>query len=143
MSATESKMTPTAVAELVAQRVAELHTGHFDSIRSAIDGLYGELETAKAERAALHHLLVQVLSKLLEPGAAPVAQRATQGRPAAPAADGTPMCRDHQEPMKPSQYGGFYCTAKYEDGTYCKRKVKGASPPAQPINDYDDGEFPF
>ena len=139
-------MTPSAVAELVAQRVAELHTGHFDSIRSAIDGLYGELETAKAERAALQRLLVQVLSKLPEPGAAP--QRAPQQRQAAPAADGTPMCRDHQVPMKPSQYGGFYCSAKYEDGTYCKRKVKGggnAAPRAQQYDAFDDdgGEVPF
>ncbi len=34
-----------------------------------------------------------------------------------------PVCNLHNRAMKPSQYGGWYCTAKNEDGTYCKNKI--------------------
>lgn len=55
---------------------------------------------------------------------------AQQAEPPAPqatyvttAAGQVPMCPAHQRPMKPSQYGGFYCTSRSPDGTYCKTKV--------------------
>ena len=41
-----------------------------------------------------------------------------------------PLCPTHNQPMKPSQYGGWYCTVKIadDDGTgkavYCKQKAK-------------------
>ncbi len=34
-----------------------------------------------------------------------------------------PQCPTHHKPMKPSQYSGFYCTAKNGEGEYCKEKV--------------------
>ncbi len=35
-----------------------------------------------------------------------------------------PQCPTHHRPMKPSQHGGWYCTAKNGDGEYCKEKVR-------------------
>jgi hypothetical protein len=33
-----------------------------------------------------------------------------------------PICQVHGKPMKASQYGGYYCPRKLDDGTYCKEK---------------------
>lgn len=38
--------------------------------------------------------------------------------------DNPPVCNLHNKPMKPSQYGGWYCTSKLADGSYCNEKVK-------------------
>lgn len=36
-----------------------------------------------------------------------------------------PLCEIHHRPMKPSQRdGGWYCSSKMQDGTWCKQKVK-------------------
>ncbi|OGO08254.1 MAG: hypothetical protein A2Y61_05585 [Chloroflexi bacterium RBG_13_60_13] len=32
-------------------------------------------------------------------------------------------CAEHQRPLIPSRYGGWYCPAKNEDGTYCAVKI--------------------
>jgi len=46
---------------------------------------------------------------------------ASQG---APAANGTPICRVHGSPMKPSRKpGSFFCSKKLADGSYCTEKV--------------------
>ena len=42
-----------------------------------------------------------------------------------------PLCPTHGKPMKPSQYGGWYCIERIADDggngrpVYCKHKVKG------------------
>jgi hypothetical protein len=51
------------------------------------------------------------------------APEASQG---APAANGTPQCRVHGSPMKPSRKpGSFFCSKKLADGSYCAEKVDG------------------
>jgi len=35
----------------------------------------------------------------------------------------TPKCNVHQRPLLPSRYGGWYCPAKADDGTYCTVKI--------------------
>lgn len=55
---------------------------------------------------------------LLEHGWTPDAQRSANGN----GGDRT-LCPVHQKPMKESKFGGLYCPAKNDDGTYCKEKV--------------------
>ena len=38
--------------------------------------------------------------------------------------DEPPRCPVHHRPMKPSQHGGWYCTAKNGEGEYCKERIK-------------------
>lgn len=38
-------------------------------------------------------------------------------------AGGTPKCNTHNKAMKQSNHGGWYCTAKLGDGSYCTEKV--------------------
>lgn len=33
-----------------------------------------------------------------------------------------PLCKVHNVDMKPSKFGGFYCTQQNADGSYCKEK---------------------
>ena len=35
-----------------------------------------------------------------------------------------PMCPTHNQPMAVSQYGGWYCKRKDQNGDYCKQKVR-------------------
>ena len=35
----------------------------------------------------------------------------------------TPKCNTHNRAMKQSQHGGWYCTAKLADGSYCKERA--------------------
>lgn len=37
--------------------------------------------------------------------------------------DAAPVCPDHRTPMKPSKFGGWYCTQSVGDG-YCKQQAK-------------------
>lgn len=61
-----------------------------------------------------------------------------------------PFCPDHQVSMKVSQFGGWYCPGKNEDGTYCKRKVKAnpkteqapAAPQPPPTGTAAPGTYP-
>ncbi len=34
-----------------------------------------------------------------------------------------PQCPTHRRAMKPSQHGGWYCTAKNGEGAYCKERI--------------------
>ena len=38
--------------------------------------------------------------------------------------DEPPRCPVHHRPMKPSQHGGWYCTAKNGEGEYCKERIR-------------------
>lgn len=38
--------------------------------------------------------------------------------------DEAPMCSIHKYPMIRSQYGGWYCGKKTDDGKWCKQKVR-------------------
>lgn len=50
------------------------------------------------------------------------AAKPAAGGPGAPGA--APICNVHNRAMKPSaKGGGWYCSAKLGDGTYCKEKV--------------------
>ena len=68
---------------------------------------------------------------LLKRGWQPAAHRNGHAPPSVPTngaanANGggdAPTCEYHGT-MKPSQFGGFYCTAKMADGSYCKETAK-------------------
>ena len=60
--------------------------------------------------------------KALAPKTTPP-QNAPPAQETPPQAQGdAPVCEYHG-PMKPSQYGGFYCSKKMADGSYCQNKV--------------------
>jgi hypothetical protein len=42
----------------------------------------------------------------------------------APADGSAPICRIHGRPMKQSQYGGWFCSQKDEQGQYCPQKAR-------------------
>lgn len=46
-------------------------------------------------------------------------------RPAPPATSTAPICNVHNRPMKASAKpeGGWYCSAKLRDGTFCKERA--------------------
>ncbi len=51
-----------------------------------------------------------------------------QGQPhSAPSDHKGPLCPVHNRPMSPSKFpnGGWYCTAKHPDGSYCSETIKG------------------
>lgn len=39
-----------------------------------------------------------------------------------------PLCPVHGVPMRPSKYGGFYCTQENSPGDYCAEKIAGPKP---------------
>jgi hypothetical protein len=43
--------------------------------------------------------------------------------PDEPPSETAPLCPDHDTPMRPSKYGGWYCPQAVGD-TFCKVKVK-------------------
>lgn len=48
-----------------------------------------------------------------------------QSQTSLPEAGGeAPLCPTHQESMRTSKFGGWYCTIRGEDGNYCKQKIK-------------------
>jgi hypothetical protein len=51
-------------------------------------------------------------------GAQPAASRGSAGVPNG----SVPICPYHG-PMKPSKFGGYHCTAKMGDGSYCKERA--------------------
>lgn len=53
----------------------------------------------------------------------PKPQPTPQGRPTA-TSNGKNVCMVHGKEMKPSKFGGYMCTAKLEDGTYCKARAR-------------------
>lgn len=67
---------------------------------------------------------VQVLQRR---GCTPAAPMPTTSASAPAAPSGDLTCPKHQRKLKPSQFGGYFCTAADEDETNgrCKYKVKG------------------
>lgn len=72
--------------------------------------------------------LEQLEQVLTARGWQPVAERGSgrKGPPAiaAPADGSAPTCPAHQVKMRPSSYGGWYCTRKDDAGNYCKHKAR-------------------
>lgn len=84
------------------------------TVHALLDGFPVDVSfVGKAEQ------LEATIARLIELGAVPPsAQPATNGKPA----DGPPRCNLHKRPMKESDKrpGTYFCTAKLDDGTYCK-----------------------
>lgn len=77
--------------------------------------LYSLVEGLKSARNEYH--LVVACSKNNTVSVVP-----SNGNENAPERE-APACQYHG-PMKPSQYGGWYCPSKMGDGSYCKEKAK-------------------
>ncbi len=92
---------------------------------------WDEMFTVRNEDPAEYFKRISALKKWLKengytPTSARGASSATNGN-ATNAADDAPLCQYHG-PMKPSNYGGYFCPSKMGDGSYCKSKTDG--PPA-------------
>lgn len=77
---------------------------------------------------ALLGKLDNALTHLEAMGATPAPTRGG-GKPSGPrvsvpANGSAPLCPRHGQPMRPSNYGGFFCGHKDANGTYCNAKAK-------------------
>lgn len=83
---------------------------------------YDVMLTLRGPSTELLPRFEKAVSWLVDKGYAPT----TNGHAPAPtnANGAAPVCNVHNKPMKPSQHGGYYCTAKLADGSYCKEVVK-------------------
>jgi len=58
-------------------------------------------------------------------GPAPQSAPAATATPAATGSgEAAPACPVHNDPMRVSKYGGFYCTKSDAEGNYCDQKVR-------------------
>jgi hypothetical protein len=87
--------------------------------RVTIEGVTGDLVLSAPSLAELRKALRSFPQAGIEP-AAPVA--ALTAAPVA-STDDAPLCKYHGK-MKASKFGGWHCTAKMGDGSYCEEKVK-------------------
>src|SRR5690606_35933443 len=83
--------------------------------------LYRGFEIQLTLRDTSGAVLIEKLDKALDAlearGARPAGSRASASVPNGSA----PICPYHG-PMKPSKFGGYHCTAKMGDGSYCKER---------------------
>ena len=57
-------------------------------------------------------------------GPATAAPAAVAAAPAAASGGPVPACPVHNDDMRVSKYGGFYCTKQDAEGNYCDQKVR-------------------
>lgn len=87
---------------------------------------YDVMLTLRGPSTELLPRFEKAVSWLVDKGYSPTTGTPSNGH-SSPAANGNgaaPVCNVHNKPMKPSQHGGYYCTAKLADGTYCKETAK-------------------
>lgn len=73
-----------------------------------------------ARLADLHRQIAALYGEMAGESAPQPARPARQVKPAKPAALAQDACPDHgPDSVRPSKYGGLYCTARDEDG-FCK-----------------------
>lgn len=92
------------------------------TLRVIIGGYAAELE-ASGTIEELLGLARKLEAVGIQPAASPLL--GTESAPAQPAANGAaPRCPVHGRPMSRSNYGGWYCTARLDDGAYCKETIR-------------------
>jgi len=86
-----------------------------------MNGFDCTLEISADDSAEVMKRSTAAIDYLSKKGAVPVAEPT----PAAPADDKPPLCPVHNVLMKRSQiHGGWFCSKKLPDGTYCKEQVE-------------------
>jgi hypothetical protein len=96
---------------------------------------FDEMFTIRGDEPADYFSKIAALKKwLVDHGYTPTNAARRSPQPsngnAAPAAANVPTCQYHG-PMKPSNFGGFYCPKKLHDGSYCQSKADAQPTPAQ------------
>jgi hypothetical protein len=90
------------------------------------NGWPGSIEIPNVSAATLPGKLAAIVASLESAGCrppAPLAAPATNGGPTN-APGSPPVCRYHG-PMKPSKkHGGWYCSHKLADGSFCDQKIE-------------------
>lgn len=93
------------------------------TIKVQCDGFAGDVE-AVCPVDVIPGLIAKLRAAGIEPANSPYLwqQNGTNGN-----GSSAPLCPVHGKPMKPSKYGGgYYCTSKLPDGSYCKEKGQAA-----------------
>lgn len=110
------------------------HQGHSEAPASATVKVmlrgYEVLYTLRdTSGVALLRKLDTALTHLEGMGASPAPTRgggkgAAGPRVSVPVDGSAPLCPTHGKPMRPSNYGGYFCGQKEANGEYCKAKAR-------------------